>query len=217
MPTHHATVFRDRRDAGRQLGERLAQHPPEGDLIVLGLPRGGVPLALLVAEALHAPLDVLVVRKLGAPSHTEWAVGAIATGGSIVFNDDALAMLSLDRADLEPTLARESAELARREATYRAGRPPLDLRGKTAILVDDGLATGATMRAAVAAARHLGARTVLVAAPTASPEAVADLRSVADEVVVLSTPAPYFAVGRWYEDFPQLTDSEVADLLATGR
>jgi putative phosphoribosyl transferase len=210
-------VFRDRRDAGRQLGEWFLLHPPKGDLIVLGLPRGGVPVAYELAQALNAPLDVFLVRKLGAPFNPEYAVGAIAAGGVVVYNDEALAGLALDERDLGEIIAREGAELARRERAYRAERPPPVLDGKTVILVDDGIATGSTMRAAVTAVKALRAQRIIVAAPTASREAIADLERSADLVAALSVPEPYIAVGRWYEHFPQVDDREVVELLAACR
>jgi len=210
-------IFRDRRDAGHQLGEWFLRQPPTGDVIVLGLPRGGVPVAYELAQALNAPLDVFLVRKLGAPFNPEFAVGAIAGGGVVVYNDEALAGLALNERDLEPIIARERAELGRRDRAYRAERPPLVLDGKTAILVDDGIATGSTMRAAVAAVKALRAQRIIVAAPTASREAVAELERSADLVAVLSVPEPYIAVGRWYEHFPQIDDREVVELLAAHR
>jgi len=181
---------------------------------VLGLPRGGVPVAFEVARALGAPLDVLVVRKLGAPMNPELAVGAIATGGVRVLDWDSMAYLGLDEAAIEPIAIRERHELERRERLYRAGREPLDLHGKAAVLVDDGIATGSTMRAAVLATRAAGADRVIVAAPTASHEAWTMLRRTADAVEVLAVPEPYIAVGAWYVEFPQLEDDEVIELLA---
>lgn len=206
-------VFSDRRAAGRRLGERLAEPYREADALALGLPRGGVPVAAEVAAVLDAELDVLLVRKLGAPSNPEFAVGAVAPG-IVVYNDEAVATLGLDERDFEPIITRERAELERRDALYRKGRPPLFAEGRDVILVDDGIATGSTMHAAVLAARELGARRVTVAAPTASSDAVELLAQAADSVVVLAVPEPYVAVGRWYEDFPQLTDDEVVELLA---
>ncbi len=208
-----ARIFRDRRAAGRELGERLAHAYASSDPIVLALPRGGVPVAYEVARALRAPLDVLVVRKIGAPFNREFAIGAIASGGVTVYHDDVLAALGLDRAALAGLEARERAELARRERAFRAGREPLELTGKTAILVDDGIATGATMEAAVAVAKALGPRAVIVGVPTAARDAVAALERTADAVEVLSVPEPYIAVGAWYEYFPQVSDDEVVALL----
>ncbi|HEX7081789.1 MAG TPA: phosphoribosyltransferase family protein [Gammaproteobacteria bacterium] len=206
-------MFADRREAGRELGARLAGTYAGRDLLVLGLPRGGVPVAYEVAAALRAPLDVFVVRKLRAPFNPEFAIGAVATGGVTVLHRDALGMLSFDEADVAPAVARERAEVERRERLYRSGRPPIELRGKTAVLVDDGIATGATVEAAVQAARALSPAAVVVAAPTAAVDSVETLRGVADDVVVLSTPEPYIAVGAWYERFPQLRDEEVVELL----
>ena len=207
-------VFRDRAQAGRELGEWFRRSRPGGELLVLALPRGGVPVAYEVAAALAAPLDVFLVRKLGAPFNPEYAVGAIAAGDVIVYNDEAVTGLGLEARDLEPIIARERAELARREQVYRRGRPPLALDNKTVILLDDGIATGSTMRAAVAAARALRAQRVIVAAPTASRQAVEELERSADLVAVLAVPEPYDAVGKWYERFPQLDDREVIDLLS---
>ena len=206
-------IFRDRREAGRLLGAALEREYRRPDVVVLGLPRGGVPVAFEVAQMLGAPLDVLVVRKIGAPFNPELAVGAIAAGGVRVLDWDSMAYLGLDEETIEPITARETSELERREKVYRAGKEPLDLRGKTAILVDDGIATGSTMKAAVLAARAIGADRVVVAAPTASRDAYAMLRRTADAVEVLSVPEPYIAVGVWYLAFPQLTDDEVIALL----
>jgi putative phosphoribosyl transferase len=206
--------FASRREAGRELGERLAGLGIAGRLVVLGLPRGGVPVACEVAAALRAPVDVLVVRKLGAPFNPELALGAIAYGGVTVYNRDLLREVGLDEHDLEPIRARELAELRRREIAYRGQWPPPDPRGATVIVVDDGMATGATMHAAVAAARALRAAAVVVAVPTAAVDAVERLEGVADRVVALVTPEPYFGVGAWYAEFDQLTDAEVVECLA---
>lgn len=207
-------MFADRQEAGRALGEKLAEARLEGELLVLGLPRGGVPVASEAAALLGARLDVLLVRKLGAPFNPELAVGAVTADGA-VYNEEALEALGLDERDLEHLIQRERAELARREAVYREGRGRLDLEHKHAVLVDDGIATGATMRAAVEAARAMKALEVTVAAPTASSGAVARLERIADRVVVLSVPEPYIAVGCWYRHFPQLEDGEVVALLST--
>jgi predicted phosphoribosyltransferase len=207
--------FRDRRDAGQQLGRRLAgKIPAHREVVVLGLPRGGVPVACEVARAISAPVDILIVRKLGAPFNPELAVGSIASGGVVVFNHLILEQLGLDQARLEPILERERSELGRRERAYRAERAILDLSGKSAVIVDDGAATGATMHAAVEAVRQLGAAHIIVALPSSSREAVNRLSRVADEVVVLSIPEPYLAVGRSYAIFDQLSDDDVADCLA---
>lgn len=207
-------MFHDREHAGRQLGRELAASRLGRDVIVLGLPRGGVPVAAEVAKTLAAPLDVLVVRKLGAPYNPELAIGAIAYGGVTVYNDDLLAALGLGESDLEPLRAREVRELERRETAYRGRKPPPDVTGKTVIIVDDGIATGATMHAAVLATRALRPAEIVVAAPTSALDSVERLQAVADRVIVGATPEPYFGVGAWYEDFSQLTDAEVVDCLA---
>ncbi len=179
---------------------------------MLGLPRGGVPVAFEVAQFLDAALDVLIVRKIGAPGQPEYALGAIASGGVLVLNDEVPELL-LQSPEVELTLQEERQELQRRERSFRAGRDPLDLHGKTVILVDDGAATGSSMLAAVRAARQLGVKQVVVALPVAAAEAVQKLASEADRVVCLSTPASFSAVGEWYEDFPQTSDAEVSTLL----
>jgi len=207
-------MFEDRQAAGRALGERLLQLDIAGDVLVLGLPRGGVPVACEVAAALGAPVDALVVRKLGAPFNPELALGAIAFGGVTVYNEDLLAQLNVDEQDLEPIRARELEELKRRELAYRVGRPPLAVAGATVIIVDDGMATGATMHAAVVATRALDPARIVVAVPTAARDAAERLEGVADQVVALATPEPYFGVGAWYSRFPQLNDEEVVAALA---
>lgn len=208
-------MFADRRAAGRDLGRRLVDEGLEKPLLVLGLPRGGIPVACEVGAALDAPVDALVVRKLGAPFNPELALGAIAFGGVTVYNDELLTQLRLDEADLEAVRARELAELERREAAYRAGRAPLEVDGATVVIVDDGMATGATMHAAVVATRALGPARIVVAVPTAAVDAVERLAHVADDVVALAMPEPYFGVGAWYASFPQLTDAEVVAALAS--
>ena len=185
-----------------------------GGILVLGLPRGGIPVACEVGAALGAPVDALVVRKLGAPFNPELAVGAIAFGGVTVYNEDLLAQLGLDEADVEPIRQRELAELRRREHAYRPGLGPVDLANRTVVLVDDGMATGATMHAAVLAARALNPRRVIVAIPTAASDAMQRIEQVADRVVAIITPEPYFGVGAWYSAFPQLSDDEVMSELA---
>ncbi|HEV7963450.1 MAG TPA: erythromycin esterase family protein [Actinoplanes sp.] len=206
-------LFRDRRDAGRVLAGLLDQYRDDPNVIVLGLPRGGVPVAYEVARALGAPLDVFLVRKLGAPGHEEVAMGAIATGGIVVINDDVVRGLGITPEALQQAAEREGRELLRREQVYREGRPMPDLAGKTAILVDDGLATGASMHAAVLALReHLPARTV-IAVPAAPESTCREMRLMADEVICATTPSPFVAVGQSYWDFTQTTDEEVRDLL----
>jgi predicted phosphoribosyltransferase len=206
-------IFLDRREAGRALGVKLASYAGRNDVTVLGLPRGGVPVAFEVALALDAPLDVFLVRKLGAPGQEEFAMGAIASGGVRILNPSVIASLEISAEDIERAVARELEELRRREISYRKGRPPLDLEGRIAILVDDGLATGSSMRAAVAAARKLGPARIVVAVPVAPPSTAREMRQIADDVVVVASPEPFYAVGRFYEEFDQTTDEEVRDLL----
>jgi len=206
--------FRDRREAGRLLAAKLSGYANRPDVVVLALPRGGVPVAAEVARALGAPLDVFVVRKLGVPGHEEFAFGAIATGGVRVLNEDVVRALQIPDRVIDAVAAREQEELARRERVYRGDRPPLDVRGRTVILVDDGLATGATMHAAIRALRQQQPARIVVAVPTASPETCDELKRVVDEVVCATTPDPFYAVGLWYEDFSQTTDEEVRELLA---
>jgi predicted phosphoribosyltransferase len=210
-------IFSNRQAAGRSLGEELMRLGLTGKVLVLGLPRGGIPVACEVAAALHAPVDALIVRKLGAPFNPELALGAIAFGGVTVYNGDLLAQLSLAEEDLAPIRVRELEELRRRERAYRQGRPPLDVAGATVVIVDDGMATGATMHAAVAATRAREPARVIVAVPTAAVDAVERLARLADQVVALATPEPYYGVGAWYSEFPQLTDAEVVAELAASR
>ncbi|MFN8470852.1 MAG: phosphoribosyltransferase family protein [Anaerolineae bacterium] len=206
--------FANRAQAGRLLADRLLKYANRHDVVVLGLPRGGVPVAVEVAEALHAPLDVMGARKLGVPGFEELAMGAVASGGARVLNDDVLLETEVPWSEVEAATRREMRELERREVEYRAGRPPLDLRNRLVILVDDGLATGATMRAAIAAARTHGPLGIVVAVPTGAHETVRALRPLVDEVVTVITPEPFMAVGLWYLDFTPTTDDEVRDLLA---
>jgi putative phosphoribosyl transferase len=207
--------FRDRAEAGRELGERLAeQYAGRPDVLVLALPRGGVVVGREVAERLDAPLDVLVVRKLGFPGQSELAMGAIASGGVRVLNEALLAQTGVSQALVDDVVARELVELERREALYRGGRPAPDVAGKTILVVDDGLATGSTMLAAVQALRSLGAGRVVVAVPTAPRQTCEALEGVADEVVCLRQPDPFYAVGLSYVDFAEVTDDEVRRLLA---
>lgn len=203
--------FRNRSDAGSQLGTRLVESGIGGsDALVLALPRGGVPVACEVAGVLGAPVDVLVVRKIGVPGHPELAAGSIASGGIKVLNPWILEALGIDESELEPIVAREQRELARRERLYRGGRPLPELAGRWVVLVDDGAATGATMQAAVEVVRDLSAKRITVALPTSSREAAQRFRAVADDVLVLAQPEPYYAVGSSYEDFNQLRDEDVA-------
>jgi len=206
-------LYEDRRDAGRKLAQKLARYTNQRDVIVLGLPRGGVPVAFEVARALDAPLDVFLVRKLGVPGHKELAMGAIASGGVRVLNEEVVRSLGVTEQAIERVTAREQRELERRESAYRGGEPVPDVRGRTAILVDDGLATGASMKAAVDALRARDPARVVVAVPVAPPETCAQFRNEVDEVVCADTPRPFFGVGAWYRDFSQTTDSEVKALL----
>ncbi len=205
------TTYRDRSEAGRALADRLTALTGQPDVTVLGLVRGGVPVARVVAERLGAPLDVLVVRKLGMPWAPEVAFGALGPGGVRVLND--LVAGQLDADDIAEVQRREQAELDRREQLYRAGRPPLDLTGRTALIVDDGLATGATARAAVQVARHLGARRVVLAVPVGAQEACEMLAAEADEAICAQRPANFGAVGAYYDDFHEVSDDEVTEAL----
>jgi putative phosphoribosyl transferase len=205
--------FTDRQDAGRQLGQALDAYARRNGVLVLALPRGGVPVAYEVAQAIGAPLDVFLVRKLGTPGQPELAMGAIASGGVLVVNEDVRRHLNVSDAALEAVAARERLELSRRERAYRDDRPPLDVRGQTVILIDDGLATGSTMRAAVRAVRALGPRRLVIAVPLAAPTTCAELADEVDEMICLRTPDPFDAVGRWYRDFAQTSDDEVQRLL----
>lgn len=210
-------LFADRDDAGRRLADavRTALGPPvEGERrVVLGLPRGGVPVAAHVAAALDAPLDVLIVRKLGAPGHAEFAMGAIASGGMQVLDDDTVRSLGVGSAQLERIVSRERRELARRERRLRGDRPPLDLEGATVVLVDDGIATGSTMEAAVRTVRNGNAARVIVAVPLAPSDSLQRLDAWVDRTICLDTPTPFMAVGQGYASFPQIDDEVVAGLL----
>lgn len=208
--------FRDRAEAGRVLAAKLEKYAGRTDVIVLGLPRGGVPVAYEVAQQLGVPLDVFIVRKLGVPGFEELAAGAIASGGVRVLNDDVVRVLPHADAIIESITARETAELERREQSYRDGRPAPELRDRTVILVDDGLATGATMRAAVAALRQRGAAKIVVAVPVGAPETCRELEQLVDETVCAITPEFFQAVGQYYQDFSQTTDDEVRELLRRG-
>jgi putative phosphoribosyl transferase len=205
--------FHDRREAGRLLAERLSQYAGRDGVVVLALPRGGVPVGYEVARMLRAPLDVFVVRKLGVPGQPELALGAVAGGGVRVLNDDVVDALGLDEQAIDAITKRELAEVERRERAYRGERPPPELRGKVVILVDDGLATGASMRAVALAARTLGPEKVVIAVPVAADQTCHEVRADVDEVVCAFTPTPFYAVGLWYENFEQTSDEEVRHLL----
>jgi putative phosphoribosyl transferase len=205
--------FQNRADAGRRLAVKLSEYRGRPDLLVLGLPRGGVPVAFEVAEALGAPLDVFLVRKLGVPGQEELAMGAIASGGLRVLHRAVLQSLGISPQELEAVTRAEEAELKRQEREYRGDRPPPQVKGRTIILVDDGLATGSTMHAAVRSLRSAGPRELVVAVPIAPPETCAALEEEADRVICAVTPQPFYAVGAWYRDFSPTSDDEVRDLL----
>lgn len=208
-----AMQFLNRRDAGRQLAAKLAEYADDPSVTVLGLPRGGVPVAYEVARALHAPLDVFVVRKLGVPGHRELAMGAIARGGVRVLNSDLIKAMGIVPAAVESVAATELVELGRQQSTYRGNAPLRELSGRTVIVVDDGLATGSTMRAAVEALRQSSPVRIIVAVPVAAAETLRRLREEADRVVCLIAPPEFHAVSTWYEDFSQISDGEVRRLL----
>jgi putative phosphoribosyl transferase len=209
-----AGPFSDRREAGRALAGALAPYREADDLLVLGLPRGGVPVAWEVADSLRAPLDVFVVRKLGAPRWEELAIGALASGGLVVLNDDVVRSIGTSDEQLALVIEKETAELTRREQLYRAGRPPLAPAGKTVIVVDDGIATGASMLAAVRALRSADPAKIVVAVPVAPPTAYRQLMQAADEVVCVEVPSSFLAVGEYYRDFRQTSDDEVRKFLS---
>jgi predicted phosphoribosyltransferase len=206
-------AFADRRDAGRALAATLKQYAGRDDVVVLALPRGGVPVAFEVATALDAPLDVFLVRKLGTPGHSELAMGAIASGGIRVLNDDVVRWLGISPEQIDAVAKREQEELERRDAAYRQGGPLPSLTNRIVILVDDGLATGSTMRAAVQAVKQQSPARVIVAVPVGARETCQELEALADEVVCTRTPFPFSAVGQWYIDFNQTSDEEVNALL----
>ena len=199
----------NRTEAGRALAKALSKYAGASDVLVLALPRGGVPVACEIARALHAPVDLLIVRKLGVPGHEELALGAIASGGLRVLNRDVIASHRLGEQTIEAVAAREQREIERRERVYRGDRPRPAIAGRRVLLVDDGVATGATMRAGIAALRLREPSSIVVAVPVAPPDTVDVLRAEADEVVCLETPEPFWAIGQWYEDFGQVSDDEV--------
>jgi putative phosphoribosyl transferase len=207
------TRFLNRRNAGKQLAARLSHYCLHPEVIVLALPRGGVPVAYEVARELKVPLDVFVVRKLGAPGHEELAMGAIASGGVQVLNQDVIRELRIPKFDIEAALVRETLELERRERDYRGTRSPLEVHYRTTILIDDGLATGATMRAAIVALRMRDVDKIVAAVPVAAPHTYAEMEQYVDEMVCLATPEEFEAVGEWYQDFSQTSDAEVRHLL----
>lgn len=211
---HPAARFGDRHDAGKRLAAELSEYADQDDVLVLALPRGGVPVAYEVAEALNAPLDVFLVRKLGVPGHKELAMGAIASGGVRVLNEEVVRLAGVDEQTIARVAAEEQRELERREREYRDDRPLLNVAGRTVILVDDGLATGSTMRAAALALQEQNPERLVIAVPVAAPETYEEFRQDVDEIVCAITPEPFYAVGLWYEDFSQTTDEEVRALLA---
>jgi len=205
--------FRDRADAGQLLSHKLKAYTNRLDVLILALPRGGVPVAREIARSLHAPLDVFLVRKLGAPGQEELAMGAIASGGVRVLNDEVVQALRIPPHVIELVTARELRELSRRERLYRDGRPAPDAAGKAVILVDDGLATGSTMRAAIAALRQTKPKRIVVAVPVAAARTCEELAEEVDELVCYHTPDPFYSVGFWYEDFSQTGDEEIREML----
>lgn len=206
-------LYEHRRQAGVELAAHFGHLHGRGDVVILALPRGGVPVAHEVARALNAPLDIFLVRKLGLPGHAELAMGAIASGGVRVLNDDVVRWFRVPGSVIDDVARKEEAELVRRELDYRAGRPPVELRDRIVLLVDDGLATGATMKAAVQAVRAQRPSRIIVAVPVGSPDTCGELGGIADEVVCARTPEHFTAVGQWYRDFSETTDQEVRDLL----
>lgn len=208
-----AFTFADRNEAGRALARELSDYVGRDDVVVLALPRGGAPIGYEIARALHAPLDVFLVRKLGVPGYEELAMGAIASGGTRVLNEGVIEQLRITPGAIEEVAREEQHELERRELVFRNGAPPVVVTGRTCILVDDGLATGSTMRAAIGALQKQKPARIIVAVPVASSDTCAEFQALVDEVVCLYTPEPFIAVGRWYDDFTQLTDEEVRDYL----
>lgn len=205
--------FHDRRAAGAQLADALQQRATAPNTIILALPRGGVVVGAVVAETLHLPLDIVVPRKIGAPGNEEFAIGAITEDGAGVFDEKSIQQYHIAQEYIEATIKKEQAEAQRRLRTYRGQRPPLELRGKTVIVVDDGIATGATMKAALQSVRERDAKTVIVAVPVAAADSLEKLRPLADEIVCLLEPDVFYAVGQWYEEFDQVSDDEVIQLL----
>lgn len=209
--------FKDRHEAGRALAAHLRHYAGTADLQVLALPRGGVPVGYEIARELKAPLDLFLVRKLGVPGHEEYAMGAIAAGGIRIVDESVVRALSISEDQIATVASQEQQELERRDREYRAGLPELEIEGRTIVLVDDGLATGSTMRAAAAAVRAQNPKKLIVAVPVAAPETCDALRSEVDEIICVRTPDPFHAVSLWYEAFPQTTDDEVRELLARSR
>jgi putative phosphoribosyl transferase len=210
-------IFRDRTEAGQILAQKLRKYSGRRDVVVLALPRGGVPVGFEIAKILDLPLDIFVVRKLGVPGQEELAMGAIASGGVRVLNDDIIRMLKIPKEAINAVAAKEQRELERREKLYRQGHPPIDVRGKLVILVDDGLATGATMRVAAMALQQEQVKGVIVAVPVSASSTCEEFRSVVDEIICAFTPEPFYGVGSWYRDFSPTSDAEVIHLLEKAR
>jgi putative phosphoribosyl transferase len=205
--------FRDRKEAGQRLAAKLSAYANGSDVLVIGLPRGGVPVAAEVAKVLHVPMDICLVRKLGVPNHKELAMGAIASGGVRVLNYDVLSWLKLSSKTIDEVAARELRELQRRDRAYRGDRLPPEVRDRTIILVDDGLATGSTMKAAISVLKEQHPQRLVVAVPVAAPDICQEMEELVDEVVCIMTPDPLYAIGFWYENFAQTTDAKVCKLL----
>jgi len=206
-------IFRDRTEAGQILASKLTKYLNQVNAVILALPRGGVPVAYEVGKELGLPVDIFVVRKLGVPGHEELAMGAIASGGVRHINRDVVDQLRIDSETIDVASRREQKEIERRERLYRGARPPIDVRNKTVILVDDGLATGSTMRAAIAALRQHRPARIVVAVPAAAPQTCSEIGDEVDEIICAATPEPFYAVGQWYQEFSQTTDDEVRELL----
>ena len=207
-------IFRDRTEAGQVLASKLTKYLSQINTVILALPRGGVPVAYEIGKELGLPVDIFVVRKLGVPGHEELAMGAIASGGVRHINRDVVDQLRIDSETIDVASRREQKEIERREQLYRGQRSPVDVRNKTVIVVDDGLATGSTMHAAIAALRQHRPARIVVAVPAASPQACSEIADQVDEIICAATPEPFYAVGQWYQEFSQTTDEEVRDLLA---
>ena len=206
-------IFRDRTEAGQVLASKLTKYLNQVNTVILALPRGGVPVAYEIGKELGLPVDIFVVRKLGVPGHEELAMGAIASGGVRHINRDVVDQLRIDSETIDVASRREQKEIERREQLYRGQRPPVDVRNKTVILVDDGLATGSTMRAAIAALRQHRPARIVVAVPAAAPQTCSEIADEVDEIICAATPEPFYAVGQWYREFSQTTDDEVRELL----
>ncbi len=213
MNFYKTIKFNDRKDAGKQLATKLSEYAKK-DVVLLALPRGGVPVAFEIAKALHLPLDVFLVRKLGIPRHEETAMGAIAMGDVVFIDQDLVNKVGISQRVIEQVIIKEKKELERRNVMYRSGKPPLDVKNKTVILVDDGLATGSTMHAAVAALKEQNAGQIIVTVPVSSNSAYEELLQEADKIICLAIPEDFYAVGQWYDHFPQTSDQEVLDLLS---